>query len=306
MYHYYEPQYDLSFASGLSVQHYFLTGDITVPTSQQYNVMRMEGDVIGYNTVDSKFKGIYWQYTAHDIRDAYCAIGLITNTGEGNTKAIYGRAQASTGCTGVVVGLVAGITLDTGVTVNTACAVQASIEGAGTGSEVIGYWLSTAETTKEIEYGFLASHKLGFSGAAFKGFQIGGATGDAFEWTDSVNNLFKVDYNGNIWLGDETNSQRSVYLYSSARSWALQAVDTGDYFRILIGSSGNGLILDSNRNLGVGGLNSFGGGEGGCVCIPNASVNPSTDPTGGGILYCSAGTLYFRTSSGNVRTVAAV
>jgi len=48
---------------------------------------------------------------------------------------------------------------------------------------------------------------------------------------------------------------------------------------------------------------SVGGGRG-VIFIANAAVVPTTDPTGGGILYCEGGALKYRGSGGTVTTIA--
>ncbi len=58
-------------------------------------------------------------------------------------------------------------------------------------------------------------------------------------------------------------------------------------------------------NLAVGGTGSFGGATGGAVFIANATAVPSSNPTGGGILYVQAGALKYRGSSGTITTIAA-
>lgn len=60
--------------------------------------------------------------------------------------------------------------------------------------------------------------------------------------------------------------------------------------------------IDSNGNLGFGGA-SFGGGVV-VAFIANATTVPTTNPTGGGILYVQAGALKYRGSSGTVTTIA--
>lgn len=55
-------------------------------------------------------------------------------------------------------------------------------------------------------------------------------------------------------------------------------------------------------NIGLGG-NSFGSGSG-IIFIANATTTPSTDPTGGGILYVSSGALMYKGSSGTITTIA--
>jgi hypothetical protein len=56
------------------------------------------------------------------------------------------------------------------------------------------------------------------------------------------------------------------------------------------------------RNLGLNGVISAGGGVG-IAFIANATTVPTTNPTGGGILYCEAGALKYRGSSGTVTTL---
>jgi hypothetical protein len=55
-------------------------------------------------------------------------------------------------------------------------------------------------------------------------------------------------------------------------------------------------------NVGIGGA-SFGSGAG-VVYIANASTAPTTNPSGGGVLYVEAGALKYRGSSGTVTTIA--
>lgn len=56
------------------------------------------------------------------------------------------------------------------------------------------------------------------------------------------------------------------------------------------------------RNIGVNGAVSAGGGVG-IVFIANATTVPTTNPTGGGILYVESGALKYRGSSGTVTTL---
>jgi len=58
------------------------------------------------------------------------------------------------------------------------------------------------------------------------------------------------------------------------------------------------------RNAGINGAISAGGGVG-ILSVKNATTVPTTNPTGGGVLYCEGGALKFRGSSGTVTTLAA-
>jgi hypothetical protein len=56
-------------------------------------------------------------------------------------------------------------------------------------------------------------------------------------------------------------------------------------------------------NIGVGTTSQFGAGRG-VIAIANASVVPSVNPAGGGILYVEDGALKYRGSNGTVTTIA--
>jgi hypothetical protein len=61
--------------------------------------------------------------------------------------------------------------------------------------------------------------------------------------------------------------------------------------------------VDTGFNFALGSTPSYGGGVG-VMFMANAGTNPSTDPTGGGVLYVDGGALKYRGSSGTVTTIA--
>lgn len=63
-------------------------------------------------------------------------------------------------------------------------------------------------------------------------------------------------------------------------------------------------LLQGSVSIGNSTAPTLGGGDG-VVFIANASTNPSTNPTSGGVLYVDAGALKYRGSSGTVTTIAA-
>jgi hypothetical protein len=60
--------------------------------------------------------------------------------------------------------------------------------------------------------------------------------------------------------------------------------------------------IDASGNVGIG-TASMGGGEV-IIAIANATTVPTSNPTGGGILYVQGGALKYRGSSGTVTTIA--
>ena len=70
------------------------------------------------------------------------------------------------------------------------------------------------------------------------------------------------------------------------------------------GSLTSGGNLQAANSIRVGGGADLGGGATGIVAITNAGTVPTTNPTGGGVLYVEGGALKFRGSSGTVTTIA--
>ena len=63
------------------------------------------------------------------------------------------------------------------------------------------------------------------------------------------------------------------------------------------------LQLDSSGNIGFNVTSQFGGGAK-VLGICNATTVPTTNPTGGGVVYCEGGALKYRGSSGTITTIA--
>jgi hypothetical protein len=110
---------------------------------------------------------------------------------------------------------------------------------------------------------------------------------------------------------DATTSQANFIVQTAGVSrWAmgLRNVSNNDWY---LQNNNQGLtgILAEDRATAVNlqllsGTKSFGGGVG-VVGIANASTVPTTNPSGGGILYVDAGALKYRGSSGTITTLGA-
>lgn len=98
---------------------------------------------------------------------------------------------------------------------------------------------------------------------------------------------------GGVYAGRELDYSVAANMDSFLAFYtALNAADT-EYMRITSGG-----------NLGINTTAQFGGGVK-VIGIGNAGTNPSTNPTGGGVLYVDAGALKYRGSSGTVTTLGA-
>lgn len=77
-------------------------------------------------------------------------------------------------------------------------------------------------------------------------------------------------------------------------------------FMFFINNNNSIGLGDANANININGYSTAGayGGGVGVVYIGNATTVPTTNPSGGGLLYVEAGALKYRGSSGTVTTVA--
>jgi hypothetical protein len=107
---------------------------------------------------------------------------------------------------------------------------------------------------------------------------------------------------------DDANVQRWDYNGSSAYQLILkQTVTSGvvrwNFSQINNNTSFNNVLVLDRGNVGIGTTNQFGSG-GRVIGIANATTVPTTNPTGGGVLYVESGALKYRGSSGTVTTIA--
>lgn len=112
-----------------------------------------------------------------------------------------------------------------------------------------------------------------------------------------TNATYVVSYN---------NSANAVLGTNNLASWNKAAMSlgnatdnpTGDWLSTGLFKFASAAEIDGN--LAMGGTGSFGGGAGGVIFVKNASTNPSTNPSGGGVMYATAGAGTWRGSSGTV------
>ncbi len=96
-----------------------------------------------------------------------------------------------------------------------------------------------------------------------------------------------------------SGNSRGMCLGDGALSMNYVAGATGHSFYV----SGSSALTLSGDNTLIPATASPGGGTG-VIAIGNRSVAPTTNPTGGGILYVESGALKYRGSSGTVTTIA--
>jgi len=90
--------------------------------------------------------------------------------------------------------------------------------------------------------------------------------------------------------------------YQGATTSGLTAYRDPTLFAVDNGDAVNKLTITRGGNVGIGTVDQFGGG-GKVIGLSNASTVPSANPTGGGVLYCEAGALKYRGSSGTITTL---
>lgn len=115
-----------------------------------------------------------------------------------------------------------------------------------------------------------------------------GASGSGFRF-DSANNRGGMDHNGSDDLRLKSYNTKRMVIETGGDSGG-----TGSTERFAI---------ESNGSIALGAAGSFGSGAK-VVFIAEATTEPTTDPSSGGILYVRAGALKYRGSSGTVTTIA--
>lgn len=141
---------------------------------------------------------------------------------------------------------------------------------------------------------------------------IAGATGAPYIIVDGTDT--------NIALNMYTKGTGALRLYTDGYGAAPEQLRiphtaAANRYPRLTGSNGGASLLDTSagplaiapadQNLALlAGAGSFGGATGG-IFIANANTPPSTNPSGGGVLYVDSGALKWRGSGGTVTTIAA-
>jgi hypothetical protein len=148
------------------------------------------------------------------------------------------------------------------------------------------------------------------SGIDAKFASAGGAvTGDV---TIASNNLIVDSAGTAINAVDRqaaTNFAAYVLRTNGSDRWSLQMVNDSTHDVQLTDSADGTVALLAEARATMANLSlltstkSYGGGIG-VVFIPNRNTAPTTNPTGGGVLYAEAGALKYRGSSGTVTTIA--
>jgi hypothetical protein len=98
-----------------------------------------------------------------------------------------------------------------------------------------------------------------------------------------------------------TTTNASVGVISAASDSVIVGATSNDPLRLVTNNTER-IRVGADGNVGVNGTDFQDGVK--VMFIANATTVPTTDPTGGGILYVESGALKFRGSGGTVTTIA--
>ena len=174
------------------------------------------------------------------------------------------------------------------------------------------------QATGTASYTYITNQGLLVSGATLQttGIRNGSVQTVLSFNTSGINVLSNNSTAGNIGLVVRGAASQSVSLqeWQNSAGTVLANISstgaittTGGVRTVGIQGTGDGLTAittSTARNLQLAGSTASSGGGAGVVGITNATTVPTSNPTGGGILYVESGALKFRGSSGTVTTVA--
>jgi len=138
--------------------------------------------------------------------------------------------------------------------------------------------------------GRIAANTNASATAAIYGIEVAMSSTAASYTTTAAYGLYCANWNKGA--GHTITTQYGLFVESLTAGATNYAIFTGA-----------GLVRFGD-NLAVGATGSFGGATGGAVFLANATA-PSSNPTGGGILYVESGALKYRGTSGTITTIAA-
>jgi len=168
--------------------------------------------------------------------------------------------------------------------------------GSNGGAFFIGYENQVSANTMQ-EF-------LVVSGRDVKLVPVSGSVGIGI--TPSGSDKLHILASGGFGIKVQDSTAARVYLTSDgSNGWLLQHMAIDGRFRLFSQVIPQMEVLTalSNGNIGIGTTDQFGGGAK-VIGIANATTVPSTNPTGGGVLYVESGALKYRGSAGTITTIA--
>jgi len=224
------------------------------------------------------------------------------------TQFQYNNAGAFGGTTAVVY---AGTGTHVVITAQAASTVPLCVKGAASQSGNLTEWQNSVGTvgvsinsSRQLVFDYPSGSQLVMR---YANTAVGGIYFDGSNYGVGLSGGASVD----SWQSAASFRMRQNNLlgWTGSTSTAVSALDTAvsrnaaGVIEVNNGTAGTfrDLIL---RNLGLNGAVSAGGGVG-IAFIANATTVPTTNPTGGGVLYCESGALKYRGSSGTVTTLGA-
>lgn len=225
-----------------------------------------------------------------------------------STAAVLGgrnaNAQIFTGSTGALTTAVGGATTATSGTGSVATITTTSAHNLAVGDRVTvagvtptgynGTYILTSVTSTTLSYSNVTTGAQTVAGTVSVDSAVSITARSAA--TTGINIRSAVNQVSNL-----------LEVWNSTGGTLLAKITSGGYVQTpgMIGSDGlTSMLFPGTRSVSIGNTVSLGGGQL-VLGINNATTVPTSNPTGGGILYAEGGALKWRGSSGTITTIAA-
>jgi hypothetical protein len=197
------------------------------------------------------------------------------------------------------------------VTPSSASTVGVTVRGATSQTANLQEWQNSAGSIllSVASNGDFGAQSGTTSSARFRYFDNPNVAGSYIDTQTSIGVVARSTSNATLYVKGVASQNANLFEAQNSAGSIVMSVTSIGQLNLpqgsIIGSGGlTCMVLGAARNVALASGSPSNGGGSAVVFIGNASTLPTTNPSGGGILYVDAGALKYRGTSGTVTTIA--